>query len=61
MGAVYSVAHRDEAEAKRRLAQMCAALGLRPIGGGRLMQSPGTGKWLGRAAEYPEPRATPEA
>jgi hypothetical protein len=46
---VYTVIHRDKAEALRRLAEMCDALGLRPMGGGRAIQSPSTGKWLVRA------------
>lgn len=46
---LYTVIHRDRAEALRRLAEMCDALGLRPIGGGRPLQSPSTGKWMVRA------------
>jgi hypothetical protein len=49
MGAVYTVTHEDKGEAERRLAEMCAALNLRPRRGGRPMLAPASGKWMTQA------------
>lgn len=56
MGATYSVivnGSEDEACAKARLAEICAARNLVPLWGGRAIKSLGTGKWQ-VAAQDPE-------
>ena len=60
MAAVYSVIDEDEGEAKRRLAEICAAFDLMPRWGGKAIQSPGTGRWQAQAVPRTVPTWAPE-
>jgi hypothetical protein len=56
---MFSVQADSEDEAREALARLCAALGLRPIAGGKAMQSLGRDRWLARAEpERPEQPAS---
>lgn len=56
MGTVVTVQADSQAEAEARLAELCAAAGLRPLAAGRAMAMPGRNRWMARAEAASEPQ-----